>query len=155
MPKTIELSCGEYSIVDDDDFEKINQYKWYVLKCTHSFYAVRRESGRPLLMHRQIMGLECDKQVDHINHNGLDNRKSNLRIATCSQNQHNRRLQINNKSGYKGVSWTKHKNKWRANIRLNGKDIHLGYYENLIDAALAYDDAAKKYHEDFAVLNFD
>jgi hypothetical protein len=93
--------------------------------------------------------------VDHINRNPLDNRRCNLRYATYQQNTINRKAQKNNKSGYRGVSLYKNRNycKWRARIKVNEKSIYIGYYKNKIDAAKAYNKAAKKYFGDFAVLN--
>jgi len=101
--------------------------------------------------HRNI----CDGFViDHINHNGLDNRNANLRLATFAQNARNSRRR-RNRSGYKGVCFTKDKGKYRAVIWHDNKRIHLGYFDSSISAALEYDRAAKKYHGDFAVLNFE
>jgi len=101
--------------------------------------------------HRNI----CDGFViDHINHNGLDNRNANLRLATFAQNARNSRRR-RNRSGYKGVCFTKDKGKYRAVIWHDNTRIHLGYFDSSISAALEYDRAAKKYHGDFAVLNFE
>jgi hypothetical protein len=90
-------------------------------------------------------------EVDHINHNGLDNRRINLRIATARQNKQNTKIQKSNTSGYKGV--TKDRTKWRAMIRISGKRVHLGMFDDKRDAAIAYNRAAIKYHGDFACIN--
>ena len=101
--------------------------------------------------HRHI----CDGFViDHINHNGLDNRKANLRLATFAQNARNSRMR-RNRSGYKGVCFANDRGKYRAVIWHDNTRIHLGYFNSPISAALEYDRAAKKYHGEFAVLNFD
>jgi len=106
-------------------------------------------------MHREIINVEEGKVVDHINHNGLDNRKVNLRPATIAQNGWNRKPKTKNcSSKYKGVWWDKQLKKYRAQIWFNGNRLHLGYFKNQIDAAKAYDKAAKKYHGQFASPNF-
>jgi hypothetical protein len=106
-------------------------------------------------MHREILNPPGHLMVDHINHNGLDNRKANLRLATCAQNSYNRRQGRKNKSSkYTGVSWKQWTKKWAAIICYKKKNIIVGYFENEIQAAKAYDKAAKKYHGEFASLNF-
>ena len=92
---------------------------------------------------------------DHKNRNGLDNRKDNLHIANNSINGHNRRRQVNNTSGYRGVTWHKKDKKWRANIQVNGKTIYCGNYSDVLLAAKAYDSAAIRYFGENAVVNFD
>ncbi|MBA7709536.1 hypothetical protein ES703_118455 [subsurface metagenome] len=107
-------------------------------------------------MHREVIKVADGMFADHISHNGLDNRKANLRPATRTENNWNRRK--SNKPGctsrFKGVSWHKGRKKWSANIWLNGGQKSLGYFVDGNDAAKAYDKAARKYHKDFAVLNF-
>ena len=92
--------------------------------------------------------------VDHINGNPLDNRKSNLRICTNAENQRNKGVYKNNKSGYKGVHWFKRDKKWQAQIKHNNKSIHIGLYEDKEEAARAYDKKAKELHGNFKNLNF-
>jgi hypothetical protein len=102
-----------------------------------------------------IMKAEPGKFRDHINHNGLDNRKANLRQATRAQNCWNKRKQKGSHSSkYKGVSWLSREKKWQARIQANGRKIFIGSFKNEIDAAKAYDRAAKKYYKEFASLNF-
>jgi len=121
--KKIPLTQGKYAIVDDSDYERLNKYKWYVNKIGHSWYAVRDirlPTGKlKIYMHRFVLGLgKSDKhQIDHINHNGLDNRKANLRIVTRSQN-HMNTITNYGTSKYKGISWHKLSRKWRAATRL-------------------------------------
>jgi hypothetical protein len=120
-------------------------------KHAKSFYVYNRSIG---MLHQVLMGFPgC--QVDHINHDTLDNRRSaNLRLATASQNQGNRKLQVGCASQYKGVCWHKNHNKWMSRITINKKVIYLGYFQDEIEAAKAYDEAAKIYFGEFALMNF-
>jgi hypothetical protein len=107
-------------------------------------------------MHRQIMNAPAGFVVDHINYNGLDNRKANLRIANYSQSVcHRRKLNKSSYSRYKGAYWAKEIKRWKAKIHVNGKCMYLGSFRDEIEAAKAYDRAAKKYHSEFAALNFE
>ncbi len=157
--RKIPLSKGEFAIVDVEDFESLSKFSWYVMAGTHSFYAYRSITvfgkNKVIAMHRQIMPPPDGYVVDHENHEGLDNRKANLRLATISQNNCNRRRSPNiGRSKYKGIDFDDSRKKWRARIRFNNKRVFLGYFDNEIDAAKAYDAAARKLHGDFAVLNF-
>lgn len=158
--KKIKLTKNKYALVDDEDYNRINKYKWYTLKTKTNYYAMRdnrnskRTKGFVIGMHREIINCPKNKEVDHIDHNGLNNQKSNLRICTEKQNHYNCRLQkTNNTSGYKGVSWNKDHNKWRVRINKNNKEILIGRYDNKINAINAYNKAAKKYYGKFVCLN--
>ncbi len=161
--KKIKLTQGKYTLVDDKDFEWLNQWKWCVIfDSNHKWYAVRAEYiGEPgkkkrttVRMHRLIMGNPVGLQVDHKGlDNTLDNRRSNLRLATKSENMRNRSTQVNNKSGYKGVSWSKQNKKWYAWIGVNGKTIPIGHFDDIRIAAKAYNEKAKELHGEFARLN--
>jgi hypothetical protein len=157
--KKIPLTQGQYAIVDDQDFDWLMQYKWHANWDTgaHQFRARRSQwiNGKiqKLFMHRQLLGFP-NIDVDHVNGDPLDNRRSNLRICTPSQNQHNSKLPITNSSGFKGVYWQKQAKKWRAVIKLNHKSYHLGFYSSALEAACAYDGAARVLHGQFAKLNF-
>ena len=157
--RRIPLTQGKYALVDPDDYPRLMRYKWYAAKYDHTFYAVRNfwlkfeKKKIKIKMHRVIMNAPADLIVDHINHNGLDNRKANLRLATPAQNARNS-LRHRNRSGYKGVCYAKTRRKYRAVIWHNNKRIHLGYFDSKISSALKYDRAAKKYHKEFASLNF-
>jgi hypothetical protein len=153
--KKIELTRGQTTLVDDKDFEWLNSFHWYLHIDKWGKYAVRQKMIKGKLtcysMHREILkryGLLIKKFVDHINHNGLDNRKSNLRTVTDSENQMNRQ----SFSGYKGVT-SYRTGKWRASAKLNQKNIHLGYFETKELAAEAYNRFAKENFGDFAYLN--
>jgi len=143
-----------YAIVDPEDYEKIAVDDWQLYN-NHNckYYAARIEDCKIVFMHRQIMGNPAGKVIDHRNREGLDNRKSNLRLATHSQNNCNRK-QIQGSSKYRGVNYVKNRKKWRAAINYNRIYKHLGFFENEEDAARAYDEAAKIYHGEFATLNF-
>lgn len=148
--KRIELSQNKYALVDDEDYEYINQWKWYY----HKGYAVRNQNKKQISMHRVITNCFGDIDIDHINRNRADNRKSNLRICNDSLNQANTSKKTTNTSGYKGVSWNKQANKWTAQITVNNSRIHLGYFDNKETAARKYDEKAKQYFGEYATLNF-
>ncbi len=155
------MSGPKYAIVEPADYERLRKYEWFVMVGTGSFYSFRQGPGRkvrraPIIyMHQDIIQVPKGMLIDHINHNGMDNREANLRAATHSQNMCNRKKLSNAKfSKYKGVSLNKLTHKWVARIGINNKIIHLGSFLNEIDAAKAYDLAARKYHGEFASLNF-
>ena len=154
MTKEIQLTRGMVALVDDEDFVYLSKHNWYAHRGRDSkdFYAVR--SNRCIRMHREIMNAKSGQFVDHRNGNTLDNRRSNLRFCTPSQSQMNRGIPPNNTSGYRGVFRDKRSGKWRAAIKINYKQIRLGNFIIKEDAARAYDTAAKKYHGEFARLNF-
>jgi len=114
---------------------------------------MKTHNSRKIFMHREIakrMGLDLSNEIDHKDNNGLNNRRENLRTATHAQNNQNKGKSKNNTSGYKGVNWEKRRNKWRARIYFNKNYIHLGYFNDIEEAAKAYEKAAKKYHGKFA-----
>lgn len=145
--KTIKLSNGMSCLVDDLDFDSLNVHTWNFLKS--GGYARRASGGKDILMHRVILNAPQDKDVDHINGNGLDNRRSNIRICSTSENMRNRKTHKNNKCGVKGVRFHKKVQKWDARIQVNKKPIHLGYFDTVKDASDAYNQASKKFHGEF------
>ena len=159
--KEIMLTKGRKAIIDDEDFEKLSHYKWCVdiKRLGIQEYALTANwingKSNNIMMHRLIMNLKkLDKRfIDHINGNGLDNRKINLRICTRSQNQWNSKKHKKCISKYKGVSWDKTRNRWQCHIKFHYISINLGRYKSETDAAIAYNNAALKYHGDFARLN--
>ena len=153
--REIKLTQGKVTLVDDEDFERLNRHKWYASRSGQSWYAQRNDYSngkrKTIIMHREIMNIIGDIGIDHITGNGLHNLKENLRVATHQQNMHNRKLpQKNNKLGIKGVSWHKASKKFRAQIRINDKLIHLGIFTVLADAEQAYRVAEIKYFGEFA-----
>lgn len=144
------------AIVDPDNYDWINQYTWHY---TNMGYACRQSliseglPKRPIMMHRQIMETPKGMFTDHINHNKLDNRRENLRICDTGQNRRNAIKHCKSISKYKGVTYKKRMKRWLAAIAIDKKDIHLGVFDNEIDAARAYNEAAIKYHGEFAYIN--
>lgn len=155
--KYIQLSKGYSAMVDDDSYAELNQYKWYY----HNGYAVRevdvQKRGirvrKRYHMHREINKTPKGLFTDHIDHNRLNNQRSNLRTVTTSQNEMNK-TKNRGISKYKGVYRCNRSNKWRAGIVVLKKTIYLGRYDNEIDAAKAYDKAAIEYFGEFKCLNF-
>ena|SRR5258708_2925659 len=159
--REIELSQGQTTTVDDEDFEKVNRFKWSLLcQSPRTRYAFRnvRVSGRritTLRLHRFILNLEPgDPDVDHVDGNGLNNVKANLQLATHQQNQCNQRKQLRKTSSrFKGVTWDRHAGEWKAQIKVKGKNHYLGCFAIEQEAAEAYDQAAVQFHNNFAKLN--
>lgn len=154
--RTIPLTRGQFAIVDSDDYEMLSSHKWRADwdETLQSFYALRSKTrgiaGQPrqvtVRMHRVVMGLQHGdrRHVDHVNHNTLDNRKANLRVVSCAQNQHNNRIRRDNSTGRRGVSWHRRFGKYHARIVINGKAIHLGWFDDLENASMAYEKAHTK-----------
>ena len=153
----IPLSQDKFAIVDEEDFERVNKYKWHLTTSDNkNFYAKKtfwvNGRGKDIKLHRFILRFKIGQSfpaIDHINFNGLDNRKINLRIATSTQNsQHSRRL---SKHGYKGI-YQNH-NKWAARIKVNKKQIRKFQFDTPKQAAEWYNKMAIKYFGEFAKLN--
>lgn len=158
MSKHIKLSQGYLAIVDDEDYDLISNYNWYARVTKNSVYAVSNINKTTVQMHRFILNAGKEFMVDHIDRNGLNNTKINLRIASRSQNLMNSKKPKNGKtSKYKGVCLNKqtpnNKKCWRAEIRINRKSHFIGYFYNEKDAAIAYNKKAKELFGDFARLN--
>lgn len=139
--KRIALTQGQEALVDDEDYKELSQFKWFAMysKDIKSFYAMRsfrQDNGKrgKLGMHRQIMGAKHGEQVDHRDHQTLDNRRANLRLTTNQGNRMNQRLRSDNTSGFCGVRWHKAAKKWRASLEVDGEHVSLGLYANKADA---------------------
>lgn len=150
MSKTIPLTRGKFAIVDDEDYDCLSRTKWY---CSRSGYAIKNvwmgDKYEKLWMHLFIMPHPEGMETDHINRNKLDNRRSNLRVCTPSQNQSNKGVQSNNRSGIRGVSWNSRLSKWVVHVCKQGKVLHLGVFSNLGDAAVVYDKKASELYGEF------
>ena len=157
--KEIELTRGKVALVDDENFEYLNQWKWMARESGNNYYAVRgvrkNRKLQNIAMHRIIMNTSNELQVDHIDHNGLNNQKVNLRNCTRQQNMMNKALTKRNKTKFKGVSTSMRNGqiKISADIKAEGRTIYLGRFKTLESAALAYNEAAVKYFGEFAYLN--
>jgi hypothetical protein len=157
--RRIYLDEGLWAIVDTADYYRFSCFKWYIDGHDGNFYAVRgkrvgKDNVIKVRLHREIMEAPKGLLVDHKNWNGLDNRRSNLRLATYGENTQNTRKRKGTTSRYVGVNFDKKPGNWRARIMYKGKMKYLGNFDNEIDAGKAYDAAAKKYYGEFARLNF-
>jgi len=158
--KEIPLTLGQVAVVDDTDFKWLNQCKWSAYKHYNTFYARRSvwdgERHLNIKMHREILGLKRGdgKLTDHIDRNGLNNQRSNLRICTPTENSRNRTNKKNTSSKYKGVSWRAKSKMWYVQIDYNKQRRYLGSFADEIEAAKVYDAKAKKLFGEFAYLNF-
>lgn len=161
--KRIKLNHNKYALIDDDQFSKISEYKWSYMTVykgiTNIGYVYtstcHKNKKSKIYLHRLIMNAPKNTQVDHINHDTLDNRKINLRICTNAQNQFNQKVHTFKKSSkYKGVFFHKQSSTWRSQIGFMNKIHHLGAYPSEIEAAKAYDKRAKELFGEFARPNF-
>lgn len=151
--RRLKLAGGRVTIVDREDYERLKNFRWYAMKTHNNFYVIRHEASRLIKMHRDILRPPEGFYVDHINHDTLDNRRSNLPICTPAQNSYNRLPSETGTSRYKGVYWRSDVKKWCALIGFNGKHIHIGLFDYELDAAIAYDDRAVEFFGEFAALN--
>lgn len=140
--RLIPLTPGKFAIVDAEDYGWLSLHRWFASKSRATYYAYRYEGGTIVSMHRQIMRAPKGMVCDHKNHNGLDNRKCNLRLCTNAQNLYNKMPKKGCASKYKGVILGNDAKTWRARIGFKGRRINLGYFADEIKAALAYDDKA-------------
>ena len=144
--KKIPLTKGKFAIVDDEDFEYLNQWRWY---CNAQGYAVREQSlgnckSMMIRMHRLINKTPKGLDTDHIDRDTLNNRRSNLRAITHAENMQNLSIPKNNTSGHKGVNWHKETRKWRAFIGLKNRQVYLGLFTSIEEAVIARKNAEIK-----------
>lgn len=154
---TVQITQGKEVLVSNEDYSEISDYNWsYSASTGYAVRKGRKNRSEPLTvhMHRVIIDVKANEQVDHINGNKLDNRRSNLRVASVQKNSFNRKKpKVKCTSQYKGVLKRKNASKWEARIKFNNKAIYLGRFVNEEDAARAYNEAALKYFGDFAKCN--
>lgn len=152
--KQIPLTQGKFALVDDEDYEELSAFKWCAQKGRSTFYAMRRssvvEGRKPIAMHREVLKCGPRDKVDHKDANGLNNVRSNLRVATHAQNLRNRGKQKNNTSGFKGVWFYRRRNVFQAIITVNGFRKTVGQFKTAEEAHAAYCAAASKLHGEFA-----
>lgn len=159
MTVQVPLTRGLFALVDDEDAERVLAHKWYAASTKSLFYACREaKKGEPytrtVLMHRFLINPPAGLIVDHADHDGLNNRRENLRLCSLRQNNTNKRCSKGRTSSYKGVNCYQNLSRpWRAKIKLYDKCIHLGYFSTEEEAALAYNQAALQLHGEFACLN--
>lgn len=166
MTRTIPLTRGYVATVDDEDYEWLSQFSWYLHRNAQltTAYAARSqrkheikpgERRRTVFMHREVLGLAIGRTplADHKDHDGLNNQRSNLRICTEAQNHENQR-KTRGRSRYKGVYWEARKNKWMASIRVAGRTKYISLHTSEEQAGRAYDRAAAEHFGEFACLNF-
>ena len=169
--RIIPLTKGLRAIVSPEDYDRLSKFKWHAARHGRTIYAQcgtgsakrkkpfdKAQGGRKrylIMMHRMVMGVEDERLVDHRNHNGLNNLRSNLRIAMWKENCWNKRKPTGvSSSQYKGVMWDKRRSKWQAMIGHNLKKVFIGYFDDETEAARAYDAKAKELFGEYAALNF-
>lgn len=162
--RLIELTQGKFAIVSAEDYEWLMQWKWCsnkrIRKDGSYYWRAVRNGPRPkhemVYIHREIakrMGLPHAKEYDHKDRNSLNNTRQNIRPSTHSQNMMNRPKVLGSDSRFRGLTWQENVCRWRVRIKVNGRTIQVGYFDYEIEAALAYNEAAKRYHGEFAQLN--
>ncbi len=171
--KYINLTQNQEAMIDDEDYQFVSQNKWCANKIKNNYYAIRtviirrqnkkeniKKKQLRIYMHTLILEnkleriLKPNEEVHHINENGLDNRRENLMVVTRSQHKMLARKRKKYTSRHKGVSWAKRDKKWKVQITINWKQIYLGLFNSELEAAKAYDEAAKELFGEFAKLNF-
>jgi hypothetical protein len=159
MAREIPLTKGYVAVVDDDDYEELSKYKWCASitegkpRAIRKTHGDRKEDRKTVHMSRQIVRAPPDVCVDHADGDTLNNRRFNLRKCTRAQNSANQQKRAGCTSRFKGVHWNKHAKKWQAQITVNYHAEHLGYFDDEVKAAIAYNNAATKYFGEFARLN--
>lgn len=132
--RKIKLSQGRYTLVDNEDYNTLSQFKWYY----GLGYAIRGDGKKTFFLHHLILPKKIGLDIDHINRNKLDNRRNNLRYCTRSENKFNGAKYSINTSGYRGVTWHKYIKKWQAQVTLNYKNYSIGYFDTALKASKAY-----------------
>jgi len=156
--KILKLNQGKEVLIDDEDFDRVNLYRWSVQKRKNGFRAMRKPKpgeDQNIYLHRYILNVPRGLEIDHINHNQLDNRRSNLRIVSHRQNLQSRRGNLKKSIKFKGVSFNRrYLRPFISQITFENRNVYLGCYQNAIEAAKAYDSKAREFFGEFAYLNF-
>lgn len=155
----IMLTRGKLAVVDNADVMYLQQWKWHAIRGRVTDYAVRKErDGSTIYMHRQLAAAAGGQQVDHIDHDGLNNQRANLRVCSHTENRwnhHGPNRKVGRSSKFQGVSWNSKHGRWYAFIKEGGRAKYLGHFGSELEAARAYDRAAKASRGEFASLNFE
>lgn len=156
--KLIPLTQGQFAMVDDEDYEVLNAFKWYAVRFhgKGTYYAARGivlKTGEPRILYMHKALIKSALKIDHHDGNGLNNQRVNLRKSTNTQNCYNASKRKDNTSSVKGASWHKREKMWRADITINGKRMWLGYFNTKEEAAEVYKQASLKYHGEFSIFN--
>ena len=148
----LPLYCGDHTLVDQEDLDYLKKFRWHKAVFKNTNYVRGTVDGRQVLLHRLLMNHPEGMDVDHINHNGMDNRRCNLRIVTRGQNAQNSRISKNNTSGVKNVHYLKSRDRYRVTIGVDNRSIQVGYFKTLQEATEARNLALKEYHGEYACL---
>ncbi len=153
--KKIKLTQSKFAEIDDSDYEELNRHKWFAVESSGLFYAGRKSPkvnghSKIIRMHADIMKTSEGEYTDHIDGDGLNNQRNNLRVCTNSQNGMNRGKPKSNTSGFKGVTWHKANQKWQSQINVEGTYKYLGGFNTRLEAYEAYCMACEKYHKEFS-----
>lgn len=153
--KKIPLSQGQFALIDDEDFSIVSQHKWYAYKNRYTFYVrtnvLNKGIRGTLLLHRLLLNAKNVEQIDHKDRNGLNNQRNNIRICSASENMINRIFK--NSTGFRGVFKIKKTGRFTGAIQVDKKRVTVGCYATAKEAALAYNNMARKIHGDCAILN--
>lgn len=152
--RRLELTRGKFALVDDADFPSLTEHRWHAFPAGKTWYAASSCGRKRVYLHRMILGAEPGMEVDHINGDGLDNRRTNLRLCSHRDNLRNQRKQNGTTSRFKGVTWNQHSRRWYAQSKVNGKRIYIGCFKSEEDAARAYDALARSMFGPYARPNF-
>lgn len=154
MPHSLPVSRWTVTWLDDDDYTRAKDFHWHKSRRGYVAGTVLEDGVRKrVYLHRWLLNAQPGQIVDHIDRDPLNNCRSNLRLATRSQNQANRRRNTTSRSGFKGVSWHKGRGKWVARIQVQGQRLHLGYFDTSLEAAYMYDAYAQTYFGEYARTN--
>ena len=152
--RVIPVTRRKFAVVDGGDYYRLSRFRWHAVFNSKTFYAARIERGKTIKMHREIMGAPKDLVVDHVDRDGLNNRRGNLRLCSEAENSRNTGSNARAISRYKGVHWHRRMGKWVAAIQYEKQVNHLGYFGDEVEAAESYDKKAREFFGEYGYLNF-